>query len=104
MRNRGGAAHSLPTTNRHETMTDFNQKAESDLNNMFGHDNRAFRHDSDVEFSIYGRDSAIPGEPERPGAYAVQLLPEGKLDDGEKGYFGHTVEIDGETFQVNWLW
>jgi len=85
-------------------MENFNQKAESALNDAFGHDNRTFRHDSDVEFEIDGRDTGIPGESERPSAYAVQLLPERELENGESGYFGHTVEIDGEIFQVNWLW
>jgi hypothetical protein len=85
-------------------MKEFNQKAESVLNDTFGHDHRSFQHKSDVEFGIDGRDHSIPGHPERPGAHAVQLLPEGELNDGEAGYFGHTVEVDGETFQVNWLW
>ena len=85
-------------------MNSFNRKAESALNDEFGHDYRSFEHKSDVEFEIDGRDHGIPGETERPGAYAVQLMPQGELDDGEAGYFGHTIQIDGETFQVNWLW
>jgi len=73
------------------------------LTHAFGHEHKHFIHERDVEYRIEGEIS-IPGEPERPGAYAVQLLPEGELDDGEAGYFGHTVQVCGDTYQVNWLW
>jgi hypothetical protein len=52
---------------------------------------------------------SIPGEPRAPGAYAAQLIPPtdtdlSEVDTEDHGYFGHDVEVWGETYQVNWLW
>jgi len=51
---------------------------------------------------------SIPGEHERLKAGSVQLIPPTDTDlsqvkPEEHGYFGHDVEVLGETFQVNWL-
>ena len=68
------------------------------------------RRGDDVEFEASEKQGmSIPGQPRAPGAYAVQLIPPTDTDLSEvksedHAYFGHDVEVWGETYQVNWLW
>ena len=87
------------------TETTFAEQAEDALDSKYGHEGRTFEHEGGgIAFTISGFDHGIPGEPDRPYSFGVQLFPDGELEEGESGYFGHKITVDGETFQVNWLW